>query len=202
MIKQLSILIALLFISNIAFSQLSQPAELSKQKKLSLSAYTVFSTNKFLDFKGVDTVKLYADDVLIDSYQPDKFFGYKKDWDKIEREDTSTYRKPGDRYKYTYTDSSMIEEYTHHGAYGVHRDKKTIYNAKGYITNYEEKVFLEENLKEIHTTTNVFDKQNRVVKIVSKDQYAQNSISAEYRENEVLINSKDGTVKVVLVKNN
>ena len=66
-----------MLISNIAFSKLSQPAELSKQKKLSLSAYTVFSTNKFLNFKGVDTVKVYADDLLIDSYVPDKYFGYK-----------------------------------------------------------------------------------------------------------------------------
>ena len=180
--------------------------EPSENEKLSTIAYDVFKTNKFLNFKDADTLKEYVSGIAFKSTGLDTFFDRKKDWEKISDEDTSSYRSNAEKYSYQYTDSSMTEEYSKYGSYGVHREFKTVYNPKGFIIYLEEQVFLNDNLTETRSTRNTFDQDYRVIKIIKsirkrggKDS-SGDIITVSYNGNSVLIKSqKNGAVQCMFI---
>ena len=65
----------------------------SKKEMLSTDAYEVFKTNKFLDFKNKETLVEKIEGAVYKKMDLNDYFPNKKDWDKIEKEDITTFEK-------------------------------------------------------------------------------------------------------------
>ncbi len=211
MMKKL-FLIALLCSSKAGFGQAEEgPAEFSRKEKLSIAAGVVFRSNKFLDFKGQDTLLEIIEGQLYKTTALRKNFGASKDWRKIEAEDTSTYRKPVARYattkyNYTYTHTAMTESYEDYNAqYRMSTRFKTVYDLKGFVTYQEKRTSIENKLIETQSTTTTFDRQNRAIRIVektvrnAKEPSAETVILAVYAGNTVTVSGENGTVVCKLI---
>lgn len=129
-----------------------------------------------------------------------QFFDYKKNWTAIEKETFYTYKQDDPKYTYVFTDNTMTETYTRGGSYGVRREIKTIYNAKGFVLSQEEKVFAGDHYNETRTILNQFDPYNRVIKIiykterVKKEENKESEINVTYENDLVKIKSENGTI--------
>lgn len=201
-------LIALLLLSNLSFGQtLSPPYQPSKNQLLSTDAYSVYKTNKYLDFKDNDTLVELINDTTLKKIDLYNFFGYKMDWAKIENESFITYKQEGENNIYTFLDSTMIETKDEYGSYDVRRVIKTIYNSKGFILNREEKVYVGDNLNETRSIINEFDEKNRVTKITkgtdrkNKKENQQQIIDVIYDQNFLTVKSDYGTIICKFIKN-
>lgn len=201
------ILITLLFLSNLSFGQiLTSPFEPSKNQLLSNDAYSVYKTNKYLDFKDRDTLVELINDTIYEKIDLNNYFGYKKNWNEIENETFETYKKNEEGHKYMFQDSTMIETYNKFGSYNVNREMKTIYNSKGFITYQEEKVFVGDDYNETRIIINEFDAKNRVTKITkrtdrrNKEENEQQIIEAIYDNNILTVKSENGTIICKFIK--
>ena len=201
------IIFVILCYGTVALAQeVKAPYELSNSEKLSLTAYTIFKKNKFLDFKDKDTLTETIDGKIYKKTALATFFSRRKDWTKIENEDTTAYRKPFEKYsvtqyQYDYTDSTMIETYLRPSVnYNMHVELKTVYNPKGFIIYEEKKIFLDGKAINTASTTNIFDKQNRVVKVIEKNKKERENKSDSiitnvvYDGNSVIVNTAMGSV--------
>ncbi|WP_035746492.1 hypothetical protein [Flavobacterium sp. WG21] len=184
---------------------ISEVYSLSKKEKLSTTAYEVFKTNKFLNFKNKDTLIEKIDGVVYKKNDLNNFFSYKKDWEKIEKEDTTSYTKK-ERAKYVYKDNTMIETYLEFGSYEVRKEIKTVYNSKCFVLRYEKKYFVGENYNRTESITNEYDNQNRAVKIIKRTEYSKKEnneeaiITVKYQDGIVTIMSENGTIVCELIK--
>ncbi|RYJ37527.1 hypothetical protein NU08_3519 [Flavobacterium anhuiense] len=202
------IFIIFLFLSSTVrcVSQDLQVYSPSKKEKLSTEAYEVFRTNKFLDFKDKDSLIEKIDGAIYKKTNLNTFFQHKKDWGKIQKEDTASYAKKGNA-KYAYKDNSMIETYLEFGSYNVRKEIKTVYNPKSFILLYEKKYFVGENYNRTESIVNEYDNQNRVIKITKRTEYSkkennEESITTIKYENETAaITNKNGTIICKLISN-
>ncbi|WP_136668316.1 hypothetical protein [Flavobacterium sp. H122] len=202
------ILIIILFIFKLSFGQteFAAPFELSKNRKLSVDAFTVFETNKYLDFKEKDSLVEIINDSVYKKTDLNNYFGYKKNWIEIENETFETYKLGDEKYNYSFHDNTMTQTYTKFGSYGVRREIKTVYNLKGFIINREEKVFVGANYNETRIIINQFDDKNRVLKITQKTEYenkkqnTESVIDVVYNKNSIKISSADGTIVCRFIK--
>lgn len=193
----------LCFYASLSFSQnIAMPSvyELPKNEKLSVEAFTVFKTNKYLDFKNRDMLIEKINDSVFQKTDLNNYFNYKKDWEEIENETASSYKDENPKYNYDFVDNTMIETYNTYGGYNVNREIKTIYDLKGYVLLKEEKVFIGDNFHETRSTINTYDSKNRVTKIIDrieksdKKENSESAINVLYKNNTVTINSKNGTI--------
>ncbi len=216
--KNLLFVFLILFAVNVYGQEaIAPPMSFSKNEKLSLDAYKIIKANKFLNFATADTLKEVVEGKVIKTTPLKTYFSYRKDWVKIQGEDTSSYRKAFtkyslEKYHYAYTDSTMTESYREGGAYGVHKEIKSVYNPKGFLTAHEIKVFINDNYVETRSTKYIFDDKNRAIKIIEivKKKEAKDStediITAEYGPNQITVNSENGEIeclfseKVILQK--
>lgn len=190
-----------LLISELTFGQsVMAPPDFSRNEKLSIDAFQIFNTNKYLDFKKRDSLIAIINDTIYKKTELNNYFGYKKNWKEIENETFETYKQKDERYKYAFEDNTMIETYNKFGSYGVSREMKTIYNAKGFITYQEEKVFVEDNYNETRLIINKFDDKNRVIRITKKterpkvEENKEETIEATYTDNSVTVKSENGLI--------
>jgi len=198
------ILIAMLFLSKLTFGQIpievSSPVDFSKNDKLSIDAFSVLKTNKYLDFKGRDTLVAIINDTIYEKIDLNNYFGYKKNWNEVEKENYLMYKQEGEKYQYTFLDSTMTETYDKYGSYGVRREITTVYNSKGFILNRQEKVFVGDNYNETRIKINEFDKKNRVTKITNRTERKnpkenqEEIIEATYDENLIKVTSSNGVI--------
>ncbi len=201
------LLFLLLLTTNGTWGQpVAPPVEYSQNEKLSIDAYSVFKTNKFLDFKDRDTLLEIIDGVVYKTTNLNRYFSTPKDWSRILAEDTSSYRRPVERYptttyRYSYTDTSMTESHEDYNPqYDLKNAWKTVYNLKGFTTYSEKNTFIKGELVQIRNTTNTFDAQNRVLKIVEKEARAGGDFRREtitqavYAGNTVTVSSGNGTM--------
>ncbi|WP_268846640.1 hypothetical protein [Flavobacterium aestivum] len=178
----------------------------SKNEKLSTEAYEVFRTNKFLNFKDKDTFVEKINGTIYKKTDLNNFFSYKKDWEKIQKEDTASYPKK-ERAKYLYTNNTMIEAVTEFGNYNVHKEIKTVYNPKCFVLQYEKKYFVGDDYNRTESIFNEYDNQNRVVKIIKrteqgkKENNEESIITVKYEDEIVTITSKNGTIACELISN-
>ncbi|TDG36415.1 hypothetical protein EZJ43_07810 [Pedobacter changchengzhani] len=190
---------------------IAPPMSFSKSENLSLDAYKILKANKFLDFANADTLKEVVDGKIIKTTPLKTYFSYRKDWAKIEAEDTTSYRRKPiqystEKYDYTYTDTTMTETYIEGGAYGVHKEIKTVYNPKGFLKLHEIKVFINDNYVETRTSKYIFDDKNRAIKIVEsvtkKDEKEnkQDIITAVYEPNQITVTSENGKIELLFSK--
>ncbi|MNS86198.1 hypothetical protein D3C72_1200950 [compost metagenome] len=136
------------------------------------------------------------------------YFGYKKNWDEIEKETSATYKKKDEKYGYTWVDSTMVETYKKFGAYEVWREIKTVYNSKGFVLSRHEKVFVGDNYKEAQIIINEFDDRNRVIKIINRterknqEENKESIIQAVYEANSVKVTSENGMILCKFITDN
>lgn len=207
----LLLLLLLLFAGN-AFGQPPPgPVRLSRSEALAADAGVVFRTNKFLDFRGQDTLVQTIAQVVYAVTDLRRNYGTSKDWPKVEAEDTATYRRPVERYAatryhYAYTDTSMTERYTSPGAQpNMHTAWTTVYNLQGFVTYAEKKTYIDDKLVVTKGTTNTFDRQNRVLRIAEKsvsslkELNAASVIRAAYAGNTVTVTSDNGIMVCRLI---
>jgi len=195
------ILIIFMFLSSTVrcISQDLQIYSPSKKDKLSTEAYEVFRTNKFLDFKDKDSLIENIDGFVYKRTNLNTFFQHKKDWEKIQKEDTTSFAKR-ENAKYAYNANSMIETYLEFGSYNVRKEIKTVYNPKSFVLLYEKKYFVGKNYNRTESIVNEYDNQNRVIKITKRTEYSKKEnneesvITARYENNAVTISSKNGTI--------
>ena len=193
----------LCFYASLSFSQnVAMPPvyELPKNEKLSLDAFTVFKTNKYLDFKNKDILIEKINESVFQKTDLNNYFNYKKDWEEIENETASYYKEENPKHSYDFVDNTMIERYDVYGGYNVHREMKTVYDLKGYVLLKEEKVFVGDNFQETRSTINTYDSKNRVTEIIDrieksdKKENSESFINVLYKNNTVTINSENGTI--------
>lgn len=191
------------FYASFSFSQdIVMPSvyELPKKEKLSLDAFSIFKTNKYLDFKNKDILIEKINDSIFKKTDLNNYFNYKKDWEEIENETASNYKNEKPKYSYEFVDNTMIERYDVYGGYNVNRKMKTVYDLKGYVLLKEEKVFVGDNFQETRSTINTYDSKNRVTKIIDRiekrdeKENSENIINALYKDNTVVVNSENGTI--------
>lgn len=196
----------LLFFNLLLFIQLSfgqvmiAPATLSRNEKLAADAYNVFKTNKFLDFKDKDFMEELIDGNVYKKFDLHQFFDHKKNWDAIENETFNPYKQDRPGYNYLFANTTMTETYTKSGSYGVRREIKTVYNAKGFILSREEKISVNDLHNETRSIFNEFDQKNRVVKITSttermvKEENKKSVTDIVYDTDQIKITSENGTI--------
>lgn len=171
-----------------------------KDQKLSTDAYEVFRTNKFLNFKNKDILIEKINGNVYRKFDLNNFFGYKKDWGKIQKEDSTRYSKKKFA-KYVYKDNVMIETATEYGNYEVRKEIKTIYNPKCFVLFYEKKSFVGDSYVRTESIRNEFDQRNRVVKIIKrtetdrKEDNTEYIITIGYQGEIVTITSENGTME-------
>jgi len=134
-------------------------------------AMDVFKTNKYLDFKGYDSLKLYKDEILFKAINLNTYFDRPKNWTKIESESIKDYYRKKDgfyerNYSYTETDSTLTETYDYYGVMEHLIKRKTVYNNALFVI-YEESQWFDKNLNLIKTdkTYNYFLSNNQLYKI-------------------------------------
>lgn len=171
-----------------------------------MDANAVFRANKFLDFKDKDSLVESIDGLIYKSTDLNRYFGAKQDWKRIEAEDTSSYRKPVERYattqySYAYTDTSMTESFDNWNAqYNMKTSFKSTWNPKGFLIYTEKKTFIDNKLVRTISTTNTFNSNNRVISILENSVYSgrekksQSMIKAFYTDSEVTVTSDHGTI--------
>ncbi|SMO47101.1 hypothetical protein [Flavobacterium nitrogenifigens] len=202
------ILIIFMFLSSAVrcISQELQVYSPSKKEKLSTEAYEVFRTNKFLDFKDKDSLIENIEGSVYKKTNLNTFFQNKKDWGKIQKEDTASYAKKANA-KYAYKDNMMIETYLEFGSYNVRKEIKTVYNPKSFVLLYEKKYFVGENYNRTESIVNEYDNQNRVVRITKRTEYSKKENNEEsttiikYENETATIASKNGTIICKLISN-
>lgn len=195
------ILIFFMFLSSAVrcISQESQFYSPSKKEKLSTEAYEVFRANKFLNFKDKDSLIENIEDSVYKKTNLNTFFQHKKDWEKIQKEDTASYAKK-DNAKYAYKNNTMIETYLEFGSYNVRKEIKKVCNPKSFVLLHEKKYFVGENYNRTESIVNEYDNQNRVIKIIKRTEYSKKEnneesiITVKYENNTVTISSKNGTI--------
>jgi len=198
--KNIFLFTLLLLIQSVLGQSMMVPNALSPNEKLSSDAYIVLKTNKFLDFKGRDSIEEIIDGQLYKRTDLNNFFSYRKDWNAIENETFHSYKQDNPKYSYTYTDSTMTESYTSYGSYDVQRDIKIKYNAKGFILSREEKIAINNIYKERRLTINEFDSRNRVTKIIHTSEYIKKEedkkavITIIYETDLIKVTSDNGTI--------
>lgn len=196
------ILILIFSLSKLIFGQLSAsaPFEFSQKEKLSTDAFTVFKTNKYLDFKGKDTLIQIIDNTIYERIDLNNYFKAKKNWEAIENENYDNYKKADEKYKYTYQDNKMIENYSQLGSYGVKREFTTEYNSQGFILSQQEKKFVNDSYNETLTTVNSYDNKNRVTKITKRTERknpkenTEEIITVAYEDNFIKVTSSNGNI--------
>lgn len=177
----------------------------SEKEKLSTDAYEVFRTNKFLNFKNKDILIEKINGSVYKKTDLNNFFGYKKDWEKIQKEDTTSYTKK-ENAKYVYKDHTMIETNLEFGSYEVRKEVKTVYNPKCFVLLYEKKYFVGENYNRTESIINEYDNQNRVIKIIKRTEHSRKEdnkesiIRVKYEGEIVTITSENGTMVCELIK--
>ncbi|AOC96580.1 hypothetical protein BB050_03491 [Flavobacterium anhuiense] len=202
------ILFIFMFLSSIVrcISQESQFYSSSKKEKLSTEAYEVFRANKFLNFKDKDSLIENIEGSVYKKTNLNTFFQHKKDWEKIQKEDTASYAKK-DNAKYAYKNNTMIETYLEFGSYNVRKEIKKVYNPKSFVLLHEKKYFVGENYNRTESIVNEYDNQNRVIKIIKRTEYSKKEnneesiITSKYENNTVTISSKNGTIACELISN-
>jgi|GEM_PF-1796490 len=205
----LTVLIILFCFPAVFFGQeMKGVAMLSKERLLDVDAYHVFRTNKYLDFKDMVEIKKSIDGTPYQTTDLRKKYG-STDWSKIENEDASTYQvKNNPDIKYEFSNGSMTASYTYdESLVNLHGEVKTVYSAKGFVLLLEKKrTFAADGRTETESVINEFDNSNRVKKIISrfennKDQSKNKEavVNVDYKENEIVINSNNGTMKCELV---
>lgn len=178
----------------------------SRNEKLSVAAYEVFKTNKFLDFKGKDSLIEKIDGVVYKKTDLNNFFEHKKDWEKIQKEDTASYAKKA-QAKYAYKGDAMIETNFEVGSYNVRKEIETVYNQKCFVLRYEKKYFVGEKYNRTESITNEYDNLNRVIKIIrrtengKKKEKEESITTVKYGDGKATIATENGTIVCELVKN-
>lgn len=202
------ILILIFSLSRMAFGQIpdSAPFEFSKKDKLSNDAFTVFKTNKYLDFKGKDTLIQIVDNTIYKKIDLNNYFKSKMNWEAIENETSDDYKKANERYTYIYQDNKMVENYSQLGSYGVKREFTNEYNSKGFVISQQEKKFINDNYNETLTTVNSYDKKNRVAKITKKTERknpkenTEEIITVAYEDDLMKVTSSNGIMICKFIK--
>jgi len=138
----------------------------------------VFKTNKYLDFKGYDSLKLYKDGIHFKTIDLNTYFDRPKNWTRIENESIKDYYRKKDgfyerNYNYIETDSTLTETYDYYGVMEHLIKKKTVYN-KDLFVIYEESAWFDKNLNLIKTdeTYNYFFGNNQLYKIAKYSELA------------------------------
>ena len=173
-------------------------------------AMDVFKTNKYLDFKGYDSLKLYKDGIHFKTINLKKYFDRPKNWTRIESESIKDYYKHKDgfyerNYTYTETDSTLTETFDYFGVMEHVIKKKTVYNKDLFII-YEESQWFDKNLNltETNKTYNYFLSNNQLYKIVKYNElpveeeskrFASNDLYMMYDKNIVHIQGNFGRIK-------
>ncbi|MDQ6531057.1 hypothetical protein [Flavobacterium sp. LHD-85] len=177
----------------------------SKKEKLSTAAYEVFRTNKFLNFKDKDVLVEKIDGVVYKKTDLNNFFDSKKDWVKIQKEDTASYVKK-EGAKYAYKDNAMIETVVEVGSYNVRKEIETVYSPKCFVLRYEKKYFVGENYNRTESIANEYDNLNRVTKIIKRTEYSNKkdnteaTIAIKYDDGNAIISTENGTIVCELLK--
>lgn len=179
----------------------------SKAEMLDLDAYHVFQTNKYLDFRDMIQIKKYIGNVLYKTTDLRKSYGA-MDWNSIENEDASSYKKKNTIEEYTFSGGNMTAAYS----YELSQEKirgavTTVYNPKGFLLLHKkEETFLISGRTETAAIINEFDNRHRVVKIINRYKNSQDStknketvINASYGNNEIIFSSENGTMRCELV---
>lgn len=198
--KTLYLMVFLLLAKFAAAQSLAVPVAVDSKQLLSADADLIVQANKFLDFKGRDTlVKIVAGETY-EKTGLRNYFGYPKNWSEIENETAASYKKNEDRYAYTFQGDTMTETYSKYGSYDIRRDIEMLYNAQGFVIKQVEKVFVGKDWLETKTINSEFDPENRVVKIKKttdrkrKEEQVSEIIEAVYKEDAIVVTSKHGTM--------
>lgn len=201
-ILTLFVLIITVFTSK-AQEYLSPPPSLApptKNEQLVKDAFSIFRANKYLDFKGRDSLAIAINDVFYSKVDLNNYFDQEKDWKNILAEDTTNYRHNIKSYKYSYTDSTMIEQNNYRGRNFKFFDREKIYNTKGFLLSETTKSGDSTKLKETRSIIYRYDKQNRATAIINtiinyeKKDTLVSKISAIYGDLDVTIKSNLETV--------
>lgn len=185
------------------FDQIYSP---SKKENLSTEAYEVFRTNKFLDFKGRETLIEKIEGTVYKKTDLNNYFSVKKDWKEIEKEDITTFEKDKNA-QYSLLHNTMTEIKTEYGSYDVRKELKTVYNAKCFVLLYEKKYFVGSNYNRTESTINVYDAENRVIKIIKRTEYpkkkdnTESVITVKYENDTVNIVSNNGSIVCEFIRN-
>ncbi|WP_243860365.1 hypothetical protein [Flavobacterium poyangense] len=183
----------------------SEVYSFSRKEKLSTDAYEVFRTNKFLNFKDKDSLIEKIDGAVYKKIDLNNFFEHKKNWEKIQKEDTVLYAK-NEHAKYVYKDDVMIETYLEAGSYNVRKEIETVYSPKCFVLRYEKKYFVGENYNRTESITNQFDNFNRVIKIIKRTEYSKKKDNSEsviiikYGDGIATISSENGIIVCELIR--
>ena len=201
-----TLFILILFISNFNFGQEKLPIpppeprynKTFKHEALSKDAYQVYKANKFLDYKGKDSLIEIIDDKVFKKMDLKKFSFY--NWTEIENETAETYKRVGNEYINTFKNDTLIVNSRLENS-GITLEMKATYNAKGFILNFEQKIYNAGQLKEIRMKKYEYDDKNRVLKIIYKSKDFENKkieevyiISAAYKNNGIEIKSDNGVM--------
>lgn len=192
----------------IAFGQISfsVPPDFSQKEKLSNDAFIVFKTNKYLDFKGKDSLIQIIDDTVYKRIDLNNYFKAKKNWEAIETESSDNYKKADERYKYTYQDNKMVESYSPMGNYGVKREFTNEYDSKGFVLSQQEKKFVNDSYNETLIIVNSYDKKNRVTQITKRTERknpkenTEEKITVAYEDDLMNVTSSNGTIVCKFIK--
>ncbi len=90
--------------------------------------------------------------------------------------------------------------------YGMKKEINTVFNLKGFVIYYEKKTFFKDKLYETESITDIFDQNNRVVKIIERTEYenkkenAEAVIEAAYDSNSVTVKSQNGIIICKFIK--
>ncbi|MFD1605547.1 hypothetical protein ACFSJW_03020 [Flavobacterium artemisiae] len=185
------------------FDQIYSP---SKKENLSTEAYEVFRTNKFLDFKDKETLIEKIDESVFKKIDLNNYFSVKKDWKEIEKETIASFEKSKNA-EYSFLDNTMTEIRTEYGSYDVRKEIKTVYNSKCFVLLYEKKYFVGSDYNRTESIINVYDAENRVIKITKRTEYPKKTentesiITVKYENGTVNIVSKNGSMHCEFIRN-
>lgn len=208
-----NILIFILLLCTICNAQDTPNADIAKEiysppnkEKLAADAYEVFKTNKFLDFKNRETLIEKIEGAVYKKMDLNDYFPNKKEWDKIEKEDITTFEKESNA-QYSYSNNTLTEIKTEFGSYNVRKEIKTIYNSKCFVLLYEKKYFVGDNYNRTESTINEYINDNQVVKIIRKTEYpkkennSQSVIRVKYEDDILNIASENGSILCEFIEN-
>lgn len=165
-------------------------------------AMEVFKTNKYLDFKGYDSVELYKNDILFKTINLNTYFDRPKNWNSIEDESIKDYYRKKDgfyerNYTYTETDSTLTETYDYYGVMEHLIKNKTVFN-KALFVIYEENQWFDKNLQLIETdkTYNYFLNNNQLYKIAKYNEFPVEEEGKRIADNDLYIMHHKNTVHI------
>jgi len=165
-------------------------------------AMDVFKTNKYLDFKGYDSLKLYKDGIHFKTINLNNYFDRPKNWTRIENESIKDYYRHKDsfyerNYSYAETDSTLTETYDYYGVMEHLIKKKTVFN-KDLFVIYEESAWFDKNLNLIKTdeTYNYFLSNNQLYKIAKYSELAVQEEGKRLADNDLYMMHDKNTVYI------